>query len=51
VRINSALNPSMNYNDSTVQSGQTYYYATTAVDSSGAESTYSNRVQVVIPFP
>lgn len=50
-RINSALNPSTSYSDSAVQSGQTYYYATTAVDSSGAESTYSNQVQVVIPLP
>ena len=50
-RINSVLNPSMNYGDSTVQSGQTYYYATTAVDSTGAESTYSNKVQAAIPFP
>jgi len=41
----------MSYSDSTVQSGQTYYYATTAVDSSGTESTYSNQVQVAIPFP
>jgi len=50
-RINSALNPSMSYTDSAVQSGQTYYYATTAVDSSGAESTYSNQVQVTVPLP
>ena len=50
-RINALLNPSMSYSDSTVQSGQTYYYATTAVDSSGVESTYSNKVQVAIPFP
>ena len=50
-RMNAALNPSMSYSDSTVQSGQTYFYATTAVDSSGVESTYSNRVQVAIPFP
>jgi fibronectin type 3 domain-containing protein len=50
-RINPALNPSMNYVDSTVQSGTTYYYVTTAVDSSGAESSYSNQVQAVVPFP
>jgi fibronectin type 3 domain-containing protein len=50
-RINSVLDPSMNYSDSTVQSGQTYYYATTAVDSTGAESAYSNKVQAAIPFP
>jgi hypothetical protein len=50
-KINSALNPSMNYGDSTVQSGQNYYYVTTAVDSTGVESSYSNQVQVVVPFP
>jgi ASPM-SPD-2-Hydin domain-containing protein/HYDIN/CFA65/VesB family protein len=50
-KINSALNPSMNYGDSTVQSGQSYYYVTTAVDSTGVESSYSNQVQVVVPFP
>ena len=50
-RINAVLNASMSYSDSTAQSGQTYYYATTAVDSSGVESAYSNQVQVVIPFP
>jgi fibronectin type 3 domain-containing protein len=41
----------LNYSDSTVQSGKTYYYVTTAVDSSGAESSYSSQVQAVIPFP
>lgn len=50
-RINPVLDPSMNYSDSTVQAGQTYYYATTAVDSSGTESGYSNKVQVVVPTP
>jgi hypothetical protein len=50
-KINSALDLSMSYGDSTVQSGQTYYYATTAVDSTGAESSYSNQVQAVVPFP
>ena len=50
-KINSALDTSMSYSDSTVQSGQTYYYATTAVDSTGVESSYSNQVQVVVPFP
>ena len=50
-RITSALDFSLNYSDSTVQSGKTYYYVTTAVDSSGAESSYSSQVQAVIPFP
>jgi hypothetical protein len=50
-KINPALNTSMNFSDSTVQSGQTYYYVTTAVDSAGIESSYSNQVQAVVPFP
>jgi hypothetical protein len=39
------------YTDSNVQSGTTYYYVTTAVDSSGAESAYSNEAQANIPMP
>jgi hypothetical protein len=50
-KINSALDPSMSYSDSTVGSGQTYYYVTTAHDSAGVESSYSSEVQAVIPFP
>ena len=50
-KINPSLNTSMNYSDSTVQSGQTYYYVTTAVDTAGGESSYSNQVQAVVPFP
>jgi hypothetical protein len=48
-RINSSLNPSTNDTDSSVQSGQTYYYVVTAVDSSANESSYSNEVPAVIP--
>jgi hypothetical protein len=50
-RINSTLIPSMNYSDGTVQSGQTYYYVTTAVDNGGAESSYSSQATAMIPFP
>jgi hypothetical protein len=39
------------YSDSTVQAGQTYYYAATAVDSSGNESTYSSQVSAAVPTP
>ena len=35
--------------DGSVQSGQTYYYVVTAVDTSGTESAYSNQVQAAIP--
>ncbi len=37
------------YTDSTVVSGQTYYYVVTATDNTGAESGYSNEVTAVIP--
>ena len=48
-KINSALDPNTSYSDGTVQSGQTYYYVTTALDSTGAESAYSNQSEAVIP--
>lgn len=48
-RINSALNASVNYIDSLVVDGQTYFYVTTAVNSSNGESTYSNQTEAVIP--
>jgi fibronectin type 3 domain-containing protein len=35
----------------TVQAGQTHYYVATAVDGTGAESVYSNEIQLVIPYP
>jgi len=50
-KINSALDATTTYTDSTVQAGQTYYYVTTDVDGSGMESGYSNQVQAVIPTP
>ena len=37
------------YTDNTVQSGQTYYYCVTALDSSGDESAFSSDVAVTIP--
>jgi fibronectin type 3 domain-containing protein len=39
------------YADSTVQSGSTYYYVTTAVNSSGVESGYSGVARAAIPMP
>ncbi|MBZ5600621.1 MAG: choice-of-anchor D domain-containing protein [Acidobacteriia bacterium] len=50
-KLNSTLNPGTAYTDSTVQAGKTYYYVTTAVDSSGGESIFSNEVQAIIPTP
>jgi hypothetical protein len=40
-----------NYADGTVQSGTTYFYVVTAVDSAGHESVFSNQVQAVVPTP
>lgn len=48
-RLTSSLVPSTIYVDSSVQSGQTYYYVNTAVDSRGAESKYSTQLRAVIP--
>jgi len=39
----------VSYADSNVQSGQTYYYVATSVDSSGTESVYSNEVTAIVP--
>jgi hypothetical protein len=47
--IDTSLVTIMNYTDSTVTSGQTYYYVVTAVDASGNESGYSNEAAAIIP--
>ncbi len=49
--LNSTLVTGTSYTDTTVESGQTYYYVTTAVDSQGVESAYSNQATAVIPSP
>ncbi len=46
---NSSLVTQTAYADTTVQAGQTYYYVTTAVDSGGNQSSYSNEVQAIVP--
>jgi hypothetical protein len=48
-KVNSSLNAGTSYNDTTVSSGVTYCYATTAVNASNEESGYSNQAQVSIP--
>ena len=45
----SALEAGLSYVDSTAASGQTYYYAVTAVDAANTESVYSNQATAVIP--
>jgi hypothetical protein len=48
-KINPNLAASTLYGDSTVANGTTYYYAATAVDSSGRESIKSAPVKAVVP--
>ncbi|MFZ0317750.1 MAG: choice-of-anchor D domain-containing protein [Candidatus Sulfotelmatobacter sp.] len=49
-KLNSALEPSTAYTDSTVAAGNTYYYAATSVNSSGQESARSTPpVTAVVP--
>jgi hypothetical protein len=49
VKVNGSLVGAVSYADSSVQSGQTYYYVATAVDGSGNESVFSNEVAANIP--
>ena len=42
---------STRYTDTNVQSGSSYFYVTTAVDSTGQESGYSGEAKAVIPMP
>jgi len=49
--INTSLDSTTAYTDSTVVSGQTYYYVATAVNSESEESGYSNQATAVIPSP
>ncbi len=48
-KINSSLNSSTVYTDSNVAANQTYYYVTTAVNSSNEESAQSTPAEAIIP--
>jgi fibronectin type 3 domain-containing protein len=48
-KLNASLIATTSYNDQAVQSGKTYYYVTTAVDSQGMESAYSNQAVATVP--
>jgi Abnormal spindle-like microcephaly-assoc'd, ASPM-SPD-2-Hydin len=48
-KLNMSVDSSTTYTDNSVQSGQTYYYVATAIDSSNVESAYSNQVTASIP--
>ena len=50
-KLTSVLDASTRFVDSSVQSGLTYYYVNTAVDSRGAESKYSAQLRAMIPNP
>jgi fibronectin type 3 domain-containing protein len=39
----------LTFDDSTVTSGDTYYYVVTAVDNDGVESLYSNQATANVP--
>jgi hypothetical protein len=47
--LDSAPVPSDAFSDSTVQSGQTYFYVVRSVDNTGLESVNSSEVQAIIP--
>jgi hypothetical protein len=49
--VNSSLDSSTAYTDSTVASGQTYYYVATSVNALLQESGYSTPIKAVIPSP
>src|SRR5215831_555543 len=44
-----AVIPTTGFNDSSVQSGATYFYVVTAVNTSGVQSGYSNEIQATAP--
>jgi archaellum component FlaF (FlaF/FlaG flagellin family) len=48
-RLNSRANPDTSYTDSSVFSGQMYFYVVTAVNSENTESSFSNEISVTIP--
>jgi fibronectin type 3 domain-containing protein len=48
-KLNSSLVTVVDYTDSTVANGTTYYYVVTAVDSNNVESVDSNQATAVIP--
>jgi fibronectin type 3 domain-containing protein len=51
IKLTSAPVRTTNYTDRSVQSGHTYLYAVTAVDSKGKESVHSNQAKALIPSP
>ena len=50
-RLNSNLISGTSFSDTNVQAGQTYFYVTTAVNTSNVESSYSDQAQAIVPSP
>jgi Abnormal spindle-like microcephaly-assoc'd, ASPM-SPD-2-Hydin len=50
-KLNALPETSTSYADNSVQSGATYYYVATSVDSTSVESSYSNQVTAQVPTP
>jgi fibronectin type 3 domain-containing protein len=48
-KVNSSLVATINYNDSMVQNGVTYFYVVTAVNNASLESSFSNVATAVVP--
>ena len=48
-KLTASVDSNTSYADNGVQAGLTYYYVVTSVNSSGAESPYSNQVSATIP--
>jgi len=50
-KVNSSLDTTTSYVDSSVQAGQMYFYVATSVNSSSVESAFSTEVSATIPTP
>jgi hypothetical protein len=48
-KLNPEASPETSYTDSSVLSGQTYFYVVTSVNSENIESAYSKQVSVTVP--
>lgn len=49
IKVGSTVSSDPSYTDTNVQSGQTYFYVVTAVNSSNQESGYSSEVTAIVP--
>jgi len=51
MRLNTSIETALSYTDSSVQGGQVYYYAVSAIGSDYVESSFSDAISAVIPLP